>query len=76
MKTYTAFAISSLLLASLAIPAQATDTVANQQLESASHQNLLSARTSTHGPRRIGRGPKPYRYAPNHEVFEHRGSGR
>lgn len=76
MKTYTAFAISSLLLASLAIPAQATEAVANQQLELASHQNFLSARTSTHGPRRIGRGPKPYRYATNHEVFPHRGSGR
>ncbi len=76
MKTYTAFAISSLLLANLAIPTQATASVATQELESASHQNLLSARTSTHGPRRIGRGPKPYRYATNHEVFPHRGSGR
>lgn len=76
MKNYTAFAISSLLLASLAIPAQATDSVTNQQFEPASHHHSLSARTSTHGPRRIGRGPKPYRYAANHEIFPERGSGR
>ena len=76
MKTYTAFAISSVLLASFSFSAQAIESVATQQLESASQPSFLSARTSTHGPRRVGRGPKPYRYATNHEVFPHRGSGR
>ncbi|MGB3531985.1 MAG: hypothetical protein WBA13_00545 [Microcoleaceae cyanobacterium] len=76
MKAYTSFAIFSLLLANFVVPVQATASVATQQLESSSHQNLLSARTSTHGPRRVGRGPKPYRYATNSEVFPHRGSGR
>lgn len=76
MKNYTAFAISSVLLASFAFSAQATELVATEQLESASQPSFLSARTSTHGPRRVGRGPKPYRYATNHEVFPHRGSGR
>ncbi|MGB3404152.1 MAG: hypothetical protein WBA77_15825 [Microcoleaceae cyanobacterium] len=76
MKNYTAIAISSVLLASLAFSAQATESVVTQELESASQPSFLSARTSTHGPRRIGRGPKPYRYATNHEVFPHRGSGR
>ncbi len=68
--------LSGLLLTVLPVPTQATESVVNQEFESHSSHHLLSARTSTHGPRRVGRGSKPYRYSSNNDMVPHRGSGR
>ena len=76
MKKYASFALFSLILASFTLPAQATESASDQKFDSSYSNYLLSARTSTHGPRTTDRGDKPYRYSMNDEVFPHRGSGR